>query len=114
MLTVHIEFISDYILQRENLLNLFVLIDSRLPAQKIDIDFMEWLGEHGVPFSIIFTKADKLKPKAIENHVEAYKTILLETWEEMPNYFITSSSNDIGKEAVLMYIDQLNANLKID
>ena len=75
---------------------------------------MQWLGENGIPFSIIFTKADKLKPKAIENHVEAYKTILLETWEETPNYFITSSSNDTGKEAVLIYIDQLNENMNID
>ena len=75
---------------------------------------MQYLGESGIPFSIIFTKADKLKPKAIENHVEDYKTILLETWEEMPNYFITSSSKDIGKDDVLNYIDGLNENIIIE
>ena len=108
------KFITQYFSLREQLVCAFVLVDIRHEPQPIDLEFMQWLGENGIPFSIIFTKADKLKPKAIENHVEAYKTILLETWEEMPNYFITSSSNDIGKEAVLDYIDQLNANLKID
>jgi GTP-binding protein len=108
------KFITQYFSLREQLISAFVLVDIRHEPQPIDVEFMQWLGENSIPFSIIFTKADKLKPKAIENHVEAYKTILLETWEEMPNYFITSSSNDIGKEAVLMYIDQLNANLKID
>ena len=108
------KFITQYFSLREQLISAFVLVDIRHEPQPIDVEFMQWLGENSVPFSIIFTKADKLKPKAIENHVEAYKTILLESWEEMPNYFITSSSNDIGKEAVLMYIDQLNANLKID
>jgi GTP-binding protein len=108
------KFITQYFSLREQLISAFVLVDIRHEPQPIDVEFMQWLGENSVPFSIIFTKADKLKPKAIENHVEAYKTILLETWEEMPNYFITSSSNDIGKEAVLDYIDQLNANLKID
>jgi len=108
------KFITQYFSLREQLISAFVLVDIRHEPQPIDVEFMQWLGENSIPFSIIFTKADKLKPKAIENHVEAYKTILLETWEEMPNYFITSSSNDIGKEAVLDYIDQLNANLKID
>ena len=75
---------------------------------------MQYLGEKGIPFSIIFTKADKLKPKAIDNHVEDYKNILLETWEEMPNYFITSSSKDIGKEEVLQYIDSLNQSFILD
>ena len=75
---------------------------------------MQWLGENGIPFSIIFTKADKLKPKAIEMHVADYKAIMLEAWEEMPNYFITSSSKDIGKEAVLEYIHSLNKNMRLD
>ena len=75
---------------------------------------MVWLGENGIPFSIIFTKADKLRPKAIQDHVDAYKAILLETWEDMPNYFITSSSKDIGKDEVLGYIDDLNANMQYD
>jgi len=73
---------------------------------------MQWLGENSIPFSIIFTKADKLRPKAIDNHIEDYKTILLETWEDMPKYFITSSSNDIGKDDVLGYIDELNENME--
>ena len=108
------KFITQYFSLREQLVCAFVLVDIRHEPQPIDLEFMQWLGENGIPFSIIFTKADKLKPKAIENHVEAYKTILLETWEETPNYFITSSSNDTGKEAVLMYIDQLNENMNID
>ena len=74
---------------------------------------MAW-REYSIPFSIIFTKADKLKPKAIENYVEDYKAILLETWEDIPNYFITSSSKDIGKDDVLGYIDSLNENMELD
>ena len=88
-------------------------MDIRHDPQTIDLEFMQWLSENGVPFSIIFTKADKLKPKAIENHVAAYKTILLETWEDMPNYFVTSSTKDIGKDDVLNYIDGLNENMEL-
>lgn len=105
------KFITQYFGMREQLVTAFVLVDIRHNPQPIDLEFMQWLGENHIPFSIIFTKADKLKPKAIENHVEDYKTILLETWEEVPNYFITSSSKDIGKEEVLEYIDSLNTNL---
>jgi len=108
------KFITQYFALREQLVTGFVLVDIRHKPQPIDLDFMKWLGENGIPFSIIFTKADKLKPKAIENHVEDYKKILLETWEEVPNYFITSSSKDIGKEEVLEYIDSLNANMELD
>ena len=108
------KFITQYFALREQLVTGFVLVDIRHKPQPIDLDFMKWLGENGIPFSIIFTKADKLKPKAIENHVEDYKKILLETWEEVPNYFITSSSKDVGKEEVLEYIDSLNANMELD
>jgi len=108
------KFIIQYFALREQLVTGFVLVDIRHKPQPVDLEFMQWLGENGIPFSIIFTKADKLKPKAIENHVEDYKNILLETWEEMPNYFITSSSKDIGKEEVLEYIDSLNANMVLD
>ncbi|MFL0353928.1 ribosome biogenesis GTP-binding protein YihA/YsxC [Xanthomarina sp. GH4-25] len=108
------KFITQYFNLREQLVSAFVLVDIRHQPQPIDLEFMQWLGENGIPFSIIFTKADKLRPKAIENHVEDYKNILLETWEEMPKYFITSSSKDIGKEAVLKYIDDLNNNMKLD
>jgi GTP-binding protein len=108
------KFITQYFSLREQLVSAFVLVDIRHKPQPIDLDFMQWLGENGIPFSIIFTKADKLKPKAIENHIETYKSIMLETWEDMPNYFITSSSKDIGKEEVLEYIDSLNNNMQLD
>ncbi|WP_298499495.1 ribosome biogenesis GTP-binding protein YihA/YsxC [uncultured Algibacter sp.] len=104
------KFITQYFAFREQLVTAFVLVDIRHEPQPIDLEFMQWLGENGIPFSIIFTKADKLRPKAIENHIEVYKNIMLETWEEVPNYFITSSSKDIGKEDVLEYIDGLNEN----
>ncbi|MDN3666044.1 ribosome biogenesis GTP-binding protein YihA/YsxC [Algibacter miyuki] len=106
------KFITQYFGLREQLVTAFVLVDIRHTPQPVDSDFMKWLGENGVPFSIIFTKADKLRPKAIQNHVDAYKAILLETWEEMPNYFITSSSKDIGKDEVLGYIAELNENME--
>lgn len=107
------KFITQYFSLREQLVSAFVLVDIRHDPQPIDLEFMQWLGENNIPFSIIFTKADKLKPKAIENHIADYKTILLETWEAMPNYFITSSSKDMGKDAVLGYINELNGNLDL-
>ena len=90
----------------------FVLVDLRHKPQPIDLEFMQWLGENMIPFSIIFTKADKLKPKAIEQHIEEYKTVMLEFWEEMPNYFVTSSTKHLGKEKVLEYIASINMSLK--
>jgi len=108
------KFITDYFNVRQQLVCAFVLVDIRHKPQPIDLEFMQWLGEHMIPFSIVFTKADKLKPKAIENYIDIYKNILLETWEDMPNYFITSSSKGIGKEDILSYIDNLNSNIKID
>jgi len=108
------KFITQYFGLREQLVSAFVLVDIRHEPQPIDLEFMQWLGENGVPFSIIFTKADKLKPKAIDNHIEAYKTIMLETWEAMPNYFITSATNELGKDAVLKYIASLNDNMKLN
>jgi GTP-binding protein len=106
------KFITAYFEQRTQLVSAFVLIDIRHKPQPIDLNFMQWLGEHNLPFSIIFTKADKLKPKAIEHHIEAYKTILLETWEDMPNYFITSSSKSLGKDELLNYIETTNIAVK--
>jgi GTP-binding protein len=105
------KFITQYFSYREQLVTAFVLVDIRHKPQPIDLEFMQWLGENGIPFSIIFTKADKLKPKAITQHIEDYKTILLDTWEEMPNHFITSSLKSIGSEALLNYIDGLNNNM---
>ena len=106
------KFITQYFSLREQLVSAFVLVDIRHDAQPIDLEFMAWLGENSIPFSIIFTKADKLKPNAITRQVETYKIKLLETWEEMPNYFITSSSRSVGKEDVLGYIDSINNDFK--
>lgn len=106
------KFITDYFTQREQLISAFVLVDIRHKPQPIDLEFMAWMGENNIPFSIVFTKADKLKPQAILNHVADYSAIMLETWEEMPNYFITSSSKDIGKDDVLNYIHDVNENME--
>jgi GTP-binding protein len=108
------KFITDYFNKRKQLVSAFVLVDIRHEPQPIDLEFMQWLGESMIPFSIIFTKADKLKPKAIERHVNTYNDILLETWEEMPKYFITSSSNRLGKEELLQYINDINLSLKLE
>ena len=106
------KFITAYFEQREQMLCAFVLVDSRHSPQPIDMEFMLWLGEHGVPFCIIFTKADKLKPKALERNILNYKTQMLEFWTEMPTHFVTSSSTGEGKEEVLEYIDQLNKDFQ--
>ena len=105
------KFITDYFQQREPLVCAFVLVDSRHEPQKIDLEFMQWLGENQIPFSIIFTKADKVKPKALEKQVNDYNAVLLETWESLPPYFITSSSKNLGGEEVLNYIDVINKSL---
>jgi GTP-binding protein len=103
------KYITDYFAKRKQLVCSFVLIDIRHKPQPIDLEFMEWLGINGIPFSIIFTKADKLKPGAIDNHVNAYLQQLLETvWEEAPPHFVTSSANRTGKEELLAYIDEIN------
>lgn len=105
------KYITDYFLLRKQLVCAFVLIDIRHEPQKVDLEFMEWMGENQIPFSIIFTKADKLKPKAIEQHVQAYIAQLLNgIWEEAPHYFITSSSKNIGRDDVLDYIDTINTD----
>lgn len=103
--------ISNYILGREAMTLLFVLIDCRHEPQKIDIEFFQWLGENGVPFSIIFTKADKLTKSALALNVAAYKARLLEDWEELPPVFVTSSETTLGREEVLEYINDINATL---
>jgi GTP-binding protein len=102
------KFITAYFRERKQLVSAFVLVDIRHEPQNVDLAFMQWLGKHEIPFSIIFTKADKLRPKAIEDHIESYKKKLLEFWEEMPNYFTTSSANYLGKEALLYYIERVN------
>ncbi|WP_311322660.1 ribosome biogenesis GTP-binding protein YihA/YsxC [Capnocytophaga leadbetteri] len=104
-------FITDYFEQREQLVSAFVLVDIRHEPQKIDVEFMQWLGERAIPFAIIFTKADKLKPQAIERNVAAYKEALLDWWEEFPPYFVTSAQNKTGKEELTQYIEQTNQTI---
>ncbi|MBJ2160737.1 MAG: YihA family ribosome biogenesis GTP-binding protein [Muribaculaceae bacterium] len=100
--------ISDYVLNRKQMTNLFVLIDSRHKPQQIDLEFMEWLGENGVPFSIVFTKLDKLSPNAGKKLTADYCAALLDTWEELPPVFRTSSEDRRGRDALLNYIEELN------
>lgn len=103
--------IESYILQREQMTNLFVLIDSRLEPQAIDLKFIEWLGENGVPFSIVFTKADKLKSGKLNSNINLYLQRLQEQWEELPPYFITSSENRLGRKELLDYIESINKSM---
>ena len=107
------KFITAYFSKRKQLVCGFVLVDIRHEPQNIDLEFMQWLGENQLPFCIIFTKADKLRPSQIDKHVNSYREKLLEdVWEEMPQYFVTSSSKAIGREKVLHFIGQINQNLK--
>lgn len=105
------KIISSYVLGREQMTLLFVLIDSRHEPQKIDLEFIEWLGENGVPFAIIFTKADKLTKSALSANIETYKRRLLEEWEELPPVFVTSSESRLGRDEVLQYINDVNQTL---
>ena len=105
------QMIRGYILQREQLVNVFVLVDVRLEPQKIDLEFIEWLGVSSIPFAIVFTKADKLTAGKVAQNVEAYKRKLLETWEELPPYYITSAEKRQGRDEVLSYIEDINRSL---
>lgn len=102
------KMIKGYVLQRKELVNLFVLIDVRHEPQKIDMEFIEFLGVNGVPFSIVFTKADKLTSGELKKNLENYKKYLLEQWEELPPVFVTSSESGLGRDEVLDYIESLN------
>ena len=104
-------YITDYFTQRKQLVCAFVLIDIRHEPQPVDLNFMEWLGVNGIPFCIVFTKADKLKPQLCEDKVNAYLQKLLEgVWEEVPPHFVTSSTRGMGKVELLDYIGKLNAS----
>lgn len=105
------KLIEHYVLDREQLTCLFVLIDSRLTPQKIDLEFIRFLGEHGVPFGIIFTKADKPKRGELKKNVDRFLATLQEEWEELPPYFITSSGTGLGRGAFLDYIDTVNKSI---
>ena len=107
------KLITNYILNRKNLVNLFILVDIRHTPQKIDLEFMEWCAESGIPFSIIFTKADKLKPNAVTQNVETYQQKLLETWVELPELYITSAERKEGGENILNFIEHTNKYLRI-
>lgn len=103
--------ISSYILQRQQLVNVFVLIDIRHDPQKIDREFIDWLGMSSVPFSIVFTKADKLGPVKARQNAERWMESLRDTWETLPTYFITSSEKKTGRQEVIDYIGQINDSL---
>ncbi len=107
------KIIVDYIEKRESLANLFVLLDSRLEPQKIDLEFMEWLGVNGIPFSMIFTKIDKLSGNKLNENLKRYQKKMLEKWEELPVYFASSSINGTGRQEILGYINQINQQLDI-
>lgn len=102
------KYTDNYFINRENLLLVFVLVDVRLEPQKIDINFINHLGELGIPFSIIFTKADKISGAKAKKNVSAFQKALLETWEELPPHFISSAVSMQGKEEILQYIDEIN------
>ena len=106
------ELIENYVLHRREMTLLFVLIDVRHAPQKIDMEFMSFLGENGVPFAIIFTKADKLGPVAVQRNVEEYKQELHKQWEELPRVFITSSETKTGRDEILDYIESINKSMR--
>lgn len=103
--------IEDYILERVEMTNLFVLLDCRHEPQKIDLEFMEWLGENGIPFAIIFTKTDKISKGRLEENMQVYRNKLQESWEELPPIFTSSSEKREGREEILRYIDQINKEI---
>lgn len=110
---------TNYILNRKNLVNLFVLVDSRHTPQQIDLEFIEWCGESGVPFAIIFTKTDKLKPNTLKDNVEHYRKELFKTWEEVPEMYVTSAEKKLGGSEILKFIGETNEmiiknNVKFD
>ena len=105
------KFVVDYFNKRKELVSAFLLIDLRHEPQKIDLDFMRWLGENFIPFAIVFTKADKLKTREIETKASAYLEVLKSDWESLPPHFITSSEKRLGREDVLNYIQEINENL---
>ena len=105
------KFIVDYFTKRKELVSAFLLIDIRHEPQPIDLDFLRWLGEHFIPFSIVFTKVDKIKEKEIETKVSDYLELLKEDWESLPLYFVTSSEKRLGREPLLNYIQQTNQSI---
>ena len=105
-------FISEYLLQRKTLMNVFVLIDSRLEPQKIDVEFMNWCGEKQIPFCIVFTKIDKISSSVLGKNLAKYKKELIKYWDEVPPVFTSSSESSFGKEKILNYIDQIKSSFE--
>ncbi len=101
------KFIADFLTKRDTLMNIFVLLDSRLEPQKIDLEFMNWCGENQLPFSMVFTKIDKLSSSALQKNLTKYKKEMLKYWEALPPVFVTSSVSTFGKEKILNYIEQI-------
>jgi len=106
------KMIEDYLRKRENLVNVFILIDSRHMPQKIDLEFVNQLGEWQIPFTLVFTKADKEKPGAVDRHVKAFLNAMRETWQFLPQHFVTSATKKQGREEVLNFIDECNIRVK--
>lgn len=106
------KMIRDYLEKRSNLLCLFVLLDVRLEPQKIDLEFMQWVGQNGMPFAMVFTKADKLSGSKVDQQVAAYKRVMLKHWTQMPPFFVSSSETGRGREEILDFIQQLNADFE--
>ncbi len=106
------EMITSYIQNRDNLHCLFVLIDSRLEPQKIDVSFINWLGQNEVPFALIFTKIDKINAPTLQNNIEVYKKEMLTHWDELPTIFTSSAVTRAGRESIIKYIEEINKNTK--
>ena len=104
------KMIQDYLRERENLQTVFLLVDSRLEPQKNDLDMIQWLGENSIPFSIVFTKSDKLSPPKVGSNVALFRRELKKTWEELPMMFVTSSETSKGRDEVLNFIEEVNAS----
>ncbi len=105
-------FISEYLINRESLMNVFVLIDSRLEPQQIDLEFMNWCGQKQIPFCIVFTKIDKISSSVLGKNLAKYKKEMLKSWDEIPPVYTSSSESAFGKEKILNYIDLINTSLK--
>ena len=106
------KMITNYLTQRPNLINTFILIDCRIPPQKIDLEFMQWLGENQIPFSMVFTKIDKISSAALQKALLAYRNEMLKTWESMPQIFTSSATGRIGRLEILNYINSINEQLE--
>lgn len=106
------KMIQQYLSKRQNLVCVFILIDSRIPPQDKDLEFINWIGEHAIPFSLVYTKADKLKPKELEENLNAFQKKMLETWESLPSSFVTSSVTREGRDKILHFIDKTNRSLE--